>query len=288
MSFFWYGCCNSIETIQRFWNFRPRKQEEQEITNEEKEVYWTFIEVLVNQLTELTRFLMKMCLKKCTPSSFYDTDLYGSERVFVVRDTVNKSILAKLVDSRNTQGKFSYIGWAAKWDEWIDMSSSRISRFSPEVPPRVYANRLDSSKFYDSNLKKDIIDGKISYNDVQALIKIDGVFQKAGDYIKILMRCDLYGIELGNEIQKLMSTAQFLVRVFGLKLGRAIMPKNVLEDIRESANVRNAWKEHEAWLAEERKRNEEVDAHWKEWEDNKILLRKQEARKALKQDIGQL
>ena len=189
--FFWYGCCNSFPTIKRFWNLSPLKDEEKDVEQEgeiarkaEKELFLTFLEVLVNQLTEMTRFLMGTCLKKCK-------------------------------------------------------------------------GQTDEIETYKQ-------------------------------LFTILMRCDLYGIELGNEIQKLMPTAQFLVRVFGLKLGRAIMPKNVLDDIRESANVRNAWKEHEAWLAEERKRNEEVDAHWKEWEDTKILLRKQEARKALKQDIEQL
>ena len=235
LTFFWYGCCNSIETIQRFWNFSPRKQEEQEITNEEKEVYWTFIEVLVNQLTELTRFLMKTCFEKCQdkveaqPPYYVDTGRYGSEdRLFDVLDTINTNTLAKLVDSRNdsTEGKFSYIGWGPKWDEWIDMSSSRITRFSPEVPPRFYANLFDRSRFYDFQLKADIINGKFSYNDVQAIIKIESAFQKlpvqlgTGDFIKILMRCDLSSIELGNEIQKLVPTTQFLERVFGLKIGR--------------------------------------------------------------------
>ena len=55
------------------------------------------------------------------------------------------------------------------------------------------------------------------------MIKIESAFPKVKttqEIIKILMRCDLSSIELGNEIQKLVPTAQFLERLFGLKLGR--------------------------------------------------------------------
>ena len=57
---------------------------------------------------------------------------------------------------------------------------------------------------------------------------------------EMLMKCDLSRIELGNEIQKLMPTAQFFVRTFGLKLGRSVMPADLLEDIRQAAYRRNA------------------------------------------------
>ncbi len=77
LGFFWYGCCNSYETIARFWN----QQESSGSRNSEEEEFLThFVEILVNQITEFTRFVLQSCIRHCDHESHFK-DLYTSEEM---------------------------------------------------------------------------------------------------------------------------------------------------------------------------------------------------------------
>ena len=122
---------------------------------------------------------------------YVDTGLYKSktDRLFIVSDKKNNEYMAKLMDSDDEKkGKFSYIGWPKNWDEWIDMNSPRI--FGVITPEKIQDiikrwrkfgvpdnHKSFIKRFYDYNLKEEIIKGKFSYNDVQNLIKIDVILQ---------------------------------------------------------------------------------------------------------------
>ena len=114
--------------------------------NKEKKMYLTLIEILINQLTELSRVLLHSCIRKC--------------------------------------GKF-----------WELPHGSKSIPYRPVAPP-------GSSEWIPRR-----------------------IFESS-------MRCDLSQIDLGREIQQLMPIAQFLVRVFDLKLRRVDLPQNLLENIR--------------------------------------------------------
>lgn len=121
---------------------------------------------------------------------YVDVGLYGPEmdRLFIIHDTMNNECMAELIDFRinsndQSMGKFSYIKWLNKWDEWIDMSSSRISNLSPEKVQHIIEvpseyPKIFCKNFRDPNLKTNIINRKYSYNDVQSLIKIDAIFHE--------------------------------------------------------------------------------------------------------------
>jgi len=66
-----------------------------------------------------------------------------SERVFEMgqwvdcRDTVAKPCEAQIVDQREDEVRVHYDGWSEKWDEWMDRSSARITRYgrwTSEIP----------------------------------------------------------------------------------------------------------------------------------------------------------
>ena len=114
--------------------------------NKEKKMYLTLIEILINQITELSRVLLHSCIRKC--------------------------------------GKF-----------WELPHGSKSIPYRPAAPP-------GSSEWIPRR-----------------------IFESS-------MRCDLSQIDLGHEIQQLMPIAQFLVRVFDLKLRRGDLPQNLLENIR--------------------------------------------------------
>lgn len=46
-----------------------------------------------------------------------------------VKDTIDQWLEAEVIDVRDDQIKVHYNGWGARWDEWIEMSSSRIAFF---------------------------------------------------------------------------------------------------------------------------------------------------------------
>ena len=53
-----------------------------------------------------------------------------------VKDTVNKWLEAEIIDMREDSIKVHYNSWAARWDEWIDLSSERLAFFrSKTVQP---------------------------------------------------------------------------------------------------------------------------------------------------------
>ena len=79
LGFFWYGCCNSYQTIARFWNQQDSSGSRFE--NSEDEKFLThFVEILVNQITEFTRFVLQSCIRHCDHDSRFK-DLYTSEEM---------------------------------------------------------------------------------------------------------------------------------------------------------------------------------------------------------------
>jgi len=62
-----------------------------------------------------------------------------------VKDTIDQWLEAEVIDAREDQVKIHYNGWGARWDEWIEMSSPRISFFrNKTVQPH--------TTFYEGNL----------------------------------------------------------------------------------------------------------------------------------------
>ena len=86
LGFFWYGCCNSYETIARFWNqqessgTRSGNSELDSDGSEEDKFLTHFVEILVNQITELTRFVLQSCIRHCDHDSRFK-DLYTDEEM---------------------------------------------------------------------------------------------------------------------------------------------------------------------------------------------------------------
>lgn len=57
---------------------------------------------------------------------------FGNRRLEIgqwmdVKDTIDQWLEAQVMNVRGTQAFIHYNGWGTRWDEWIDMNSSRIS-----------------------------------------------------------------------------------------------------------------------------------------------------------------
>lgn len=97
--FFWYGCCNSYQTITNFWNLNlsPERKSEgfrriessSSIKMSQSQIPYIFIEVLVNQISEMTRFLLKRCMEKCK----------HSDGIFEVEEDITLSQMKKKLTS---------------------------------------------------------------------------------------------------------------------------------------------------------------------------------------------
>jgi len=46
-----------------------------------------------------------------------------------VKDTIDQWLEAQVIQIRNNQIYVHYNGWGTRWDEWIEMNSSRIAAF---------------------------------------------------------------------------------------------------------------------------------------------------------------
>lgn len=64
-----------------------------------------------------------------TPSFQQTTDLDRDDMWLVASDTANTQYVSRIVETNQSsrgQVKIHYLGWSAKWDEWMDITSNRI------------------------------------------------------------------------------------------------------------------------------------------------------------------
>lgn len=74
--------------------------------------------------------------------------------IVVAVDTAKKELAAIILEIKDKQIFIHYIGWSSKWDEWIDISSPRIKRYTYIKENLTFYNTCRLIKFFLKKINK--------------------------------------------------------------------------------------------------------------------------------------